>query len=282
MPVSAGTAGSGGFIVFPGGKFVADPASNVVIAGVPPPSPGPYGYPYGNGNFLGLTYDRRYSKWLPVTRPFVTPDEMHYVYPSPDSVYVVSVADGSKVELGAGSHAWTVYDVATEGIYANPLQTSTQAVAGLWLLPFNGAPRQVTAKGFWQAVGGGAAYGFDAPQVPNGAVQSLLRLDLKTAKTSTWVDNLPQYSSVQGFDLDGHPIVSEQTVPVQVVTFNAPNQQVSVYDGSLQNFYLSWGVLADSHGIWMASGNGLYLSIGPRAAIEQVSPVSGPLAGPCI
>jgi hypothetical protein len=86
---------------------------------------------------------------------------------------------------------------------------------------------------------------------------------------------------VQGFDLTGSPIVSEQTAPNQIVVLTGANQQVTIYDGSLPNFFLQWGVFADSHGIWMSSGNGLYLSISARAQIEQVSGISGPIAGPC-
>jgi hypothetical protein len=109
LPISAGTPGSGGFIVFPGGKYVADPKSNVVIPNVPTPSPS---YGYNPGNFFGLTYSRTYSRWLPVPRQFVTPDEAHYVYTSPDSVYVVSVASGAKIELGASlGHPWSVLEV---------------------------------------------------------------------------------------------------------------------------------------------------------------------------
>jgi hypothetical protein len=178
-------------------------------------------------------------------------------------------------------HAWTVLDVESEGVYANPQQTSSQATAGLWLLPFSGAPRQITTKGYWQSVGGGAAYGYSAPAVPLGAVQPLLRLDLKTAKTSTWLDNLPPNSSVMGFDLQGRPIVNVQSTPVQILVLTGVNQQATIFDGSLQNFYVSWGVLADSHGIWLASGSGLYIWTGVIGQIEQVSPVSGPLAGPC-
>jgi hypothetical protein len=281
LPISAGSSGSGGFLVFPGGKFVADPTSNVVIPNVPTPSPtSPYNY--GPGNFFGLSYDRRYSKWLPVPRQLVSPDESHYVYTSSDSVYVVSVANGTKVELGAGmGHGWTVLGVESEGVYANPQQTSSLPPAGLWLLPFSGAPRQITTKGYWQSVGGGAAYGYDAPALPLGAVQPLLRLDLKTGKTSTWVDNLPPNSSVQGFDTQGHPIVNVQSAPMQIVVLTGVNRQVAIYDGSLQNFYLSWGILADRNGIWLASGSGLYMWTGVVGQIEQVSPVSGPMAGPC-
>src|SRR4029077_12659116 len=42
LPISNGQPGSGGFIVFPSAKFVSDPTSNVVIHGIPSPSPGPY------------------------------------------------------------------------------------------------------------------------------------------------------------------------------------------------------------------------------------------------
>lgn len=281
LPISAGSPGSGGFIVFPGGKFVADPASNVVIPNVPTPSPqyGPGGYQ--PGNFFGLTYDRAYSKWLPVPRQLVSPDGARYVYTSPDSVFVVNVVGGAKTELGAGSgHAWNVFDVDSEGVYANAQQTTSLAPAGLWLLPFSGAPHQITATGYWQAVGGGAAYGFEAPSVPTGAVQRLLRLDLKTGATSTWFDNLP-LGNVLGFDVQGHPILSLQGNPQQVVVLTRVNQELILYNGDPPNFYVSWGVMADRNGIWLASGNGLYIHRAGTVQLELVSAVTGPLAGSC-
>ena len=280
LPISAGSPGSGGFVVFPGGKYVADPKSNVVIPNVPTPSPG---YGYNPGNFFGLTYDRTYSRWLPVPRQLVTPDETHYVYTSPDSVYVVSIATGAKVGLGAGmGHAWTVLEVDNQDVYANPQQQTAQPVAGLWLLPFSGAPRQVTTKGYWQAVGGGAAYGFEVPSVPSGAVQALLRLDLKTGTTSTSLNNLPPNSNVLGLDLQGHPIVIEQTSPPQVVVATGSNRRLVISDGSMPNFYVSYGMLADRNGIWLASGTGLFMWTGVVGQMEQVSAVSGPIAGACV
>ncbi len=277
LPISNGQPGSGGFIVFPGGMFVADPASNIVIAGVPTPTPGPYSY---QGNFFGLTYDKAYSKWLPVSRGMVTPDGSRYVYPSSDSVYVVRVAGGPIAELAPRSgHIWTVLYAASDGVYANPLAQTQQAVAGLWFLPFSGSPRQVSTRGYWQAVGGGAAYGYAAPSVPSGAVQSLLRLDLKTGASSTWLADMPSNSNVLGFDFQGRPIVLKQSSPPTVVVVTTPGRTLTLIDGSVQNFYISW-VLADGHGIWMASGDGTYL-FRTGFGLEKVSDVTGPMAGPC-
>jgi hypothetical protein len=277
LPVSNGQPGSGGFIVFPGGKFVADPASNVVVSGVPTPSPGPYGY---QGNFYGLTYDRAYSKWLPVPATMVSPDGSRYVFPSAGSVYVLSAKGGPITELGADSgRGWNIFGVGTEGVYANPQAQGQQAVAGLWLLPFTGSPRQVTTSGYWFTVGRGAAYGYPAPAVPSGAVQSLLRLDLKTGASTVWLPDVPSNSSILGFDFQGNPIVMQQNNPPNLVVVTAPGQTVTLVDGSVQNFYVSW-VLADSHGIWMASGDGTYL-FRTGFGMEKVSDVTGPFAGPC-
>src|SRR6266850_1521656 len=67
LPIYAGGPGSGGFIVFPGGTFVADPRSAVTA---PSPSPGtasppPPGYGQGYAGWYGTTFDVKYAKWLP-------------------------------------------------------------------------------------------------------------------------------------------------------------------------------------------------------------------------
>jgi hypothetical protein len=267
--------------VFPGGNFVPDPASNVVIPNVPSPSPGYYPG-YGQfGNFFGLTYDRPYSKWLPVPRQLVTPDGSKYAYTSPDSVYVVNVVGGAKTELGTGfGHAWQVFEVENDRLYANPQQTTSQAVAGLWVLPFSGAPRQITSKGYWQSVGGGAAYGFEAPGIPQGAVQRLMRLDLRTGVATPWLDNLPPNSQVLGFDLQGHAIMLVQGNSAQAVVLTGRNQTLTMYDGSQPNIFIT-AVLGDRNGIWMASGDGLYIYRTGIPGLERATIVTGPMAGPC-
>jgi hypothetical protein len=266
--------------VFPGGKFVADPASNVVITGIPTPSPGPYGY--YSSNFYGLTYDRRYSKWLPVLRNMVTPDETRFAFGLSDGVYVRNVGGGTTVELGGDGHAWAIYDVESEGVYANPVPTSQQAVAGMWLIPFSGDPRQVTNKGYWQLAGRGFAYGFLAPSVPSGATQSLMRLDLKTGAITQWYTDLPQNANLLGLDLQGRLIVLIQTIGQQVLILAGSNQAITIFDGSATNtnIYVTSAV-TDSNGLWLAMGDGLYLSRA-NGTPEKVSDVSGPIGGPCV
>jgi hypothetical protein len=41
-------------------------------------------------------------------------------------------------------------------------------------------------------------------------------------------------------------------------------------------------VLADTNGVWLASGNGLYIYRTGTEHLEQASVVTGPLAGPCL
>jgi hypothetical protein len=282
LPISGGQFGSGGFVVFPGGQFVADPASIVVIPGVPTPSP-QFGYGYAPSNFFGLTYDRAYSRWLPVPRQFVAPDGSRYVYPSPDSVYAVSVAGGPTLELGQGQgHTWNVLDVENEGVYATVQSNSNVVPAGLWLLPFSGGAVQVVTTGYWHAVGGGAAYGYEAPSAPSGVFQRLMRLDLKTGLISPWFDEKSQ-ALVIGFDARGAPIATLQGNPQLLVLLAAPNAPTFIYDGTpAMNLNLNNGVLADPNGIWVPTGNGLYIFGANTGRLDFVSQVSGPLAGACL
>jgi len=250
----------------------------VIITAIPSPTAGG---PNFYSNFYGLSYDRRYSKWLPVARQFVTPDETRYVFGAPDSIFVVNVADGARTELGKGTgHGWTVLAVTSDGVYANPVQLAAQPLAGIWVLPFSGAPRQVTTKGYWQAVGGGGAFGYAAPSIPAGATQRLVRLDLKSGLITPWFNDLPQYTNVLGFDLQGHPIVFMQGTPQQLLVLTGSNKSVAIWDEAFQNLYVTW-VLADTHGIWLTVSDGIYLWKGEGTPVERASQVTGPIAGPC-
>jgi hypothetical protein len=280
LPISNGQPGSGGFLVFPGGKFVPDAGSNVIITGIPTPGPG--GGSGGYTNFFGLSYDRKYSRWLPVARQFVTPDETRYAFGSPNSIYVVNLANGARTELGTGTgHGWNVLGVTGDGVYANPIQASALPVAGLWLLPFSGTVRQVTTKGYWQAIGGGGAYGYEAPSAPAGATQRLVRLDLKSGAMTVWFDDMPLYGNLLGFDQQGHPIVFAQGTPPQLLILTGASKSVPIWDESLQSLYVT-SVLADSHGLWLAASEGMYLWKGAGVPLERASQVTGPIAGPCL
>lgn len=290
LPVYAGPPGSGGFVVFPGGSFIADPASSVAV-----PSPTPSAVPNGPGygpSTPGLSYDRAFSRWLPVPASWVSPDGSRYAFTGSDGVYVVNVANGTQTELGEG-HAWYVVTVQSQGVYAaNP------NAAGLWLLPFSGTPRQITTAGYWQAATASAAYGTVTSAVPSGASNRIVRLDLKTGATTDWFARPGTISSVTGFDGKGNPILQVSYIngsgneiwittsptnasPIAAVAFNPYNSG---------GFNANGTPIADSHGIWFpgnfngayggpsATGVALYV---PGSGLYWMSSIGGQLAGGC-
>lgn len=294
LPVYAGQSGSGGFLVFPGSTFIADPGSAVAL---PSPSPGstalPQGGPgYGPGGYgsPGLTYDRAYKKWLPVPTSWVSPDGNHYAYIS-DGLYAVNAADGTQTELREGRN-WNIVGVQNAGVYAGD-----QNVGGLWLFPYSGAPRQITTSGYWQAANATAAYGTPTSAVPQGASNAILRLDLATGKSSEWFAPADKQSSVAGFDQHGNPILYVRFLngmgsEIWIVT--GPNSGKAI--AGFVTSYVSYGFnayttpVADSHGIWFAgnysvpytssSANGLALYV-PDAGFYWMSSIGGNLAGGC-
>lgn len=287
LPVYAGPPGSGGFVVFPGGSFIADPNSSVALpSGAATPSP-TAGYGMGGPSYPGLTYDRAYSKWLPVAMSSVSPDGSRFAYAmTAGSIYLQNVSDGSRVELGAGQQ-WTVIGVGADSVYAvNPNG------AGLWQLPYSGSPRQIATAGYWRAVAAGAAYGTPTSAVPQGASNGIIRLDLKTGAITDWFSRGNSQATVVGFDVDGHPIV-------QLYYFNAgpewwlttgpgtgtPIGGTGQYGGNRPNF--QGAPVGDSQGIWFpgyapnaGAGFALYVS-GSQPGLYWMSNIGGQLAGPC-
>lgn len=294
LPVYAGQPGSGGFVVFPGSSFIADPGSAVTL---PTPSPGstpvPQGGPgYGPGGygFPGLTYDRAYKKWLPVPTNWVSPDGNHYAYLS-DALYAVNVADGKQTELRAG-RTWNIVGVQNVGVYAGD-----QNVGGLWLFPFSGTARQITTGGYWQAATSTAAYGTLTSAVPQGANNVINRLDLATGKSTEWFAKADTQSSVAGFDQHGDPILnvrylSGQGTEIWIVSGADSGIAISGWVTG----YTSYGFnsyntpIADSHGIWFAgnystpysnvNASGLALYV-PGSGFYWMSGINGQLAGGC-
>lgn len=294
LPVYAGGPGSGGFVVFPGATFVPDPNSAVIAPSPSPGSPSPppnpyYGYPQG---WWGTTYDRAYTRWLPVPRNWVTPDGTRYAYPGVGGVYVQDIVKGTNVELGEGQ-AWSVLDVESEGVYA-----TSPPGAGLWLLPFSGAVTQITAVGYWQGVAAGAAYGTETSAVPQGATNTIIKLDLKTHTTTPWFSRTAAQSRVLGFDGQGDPIIAASGnnpgsgggsayggtetwittgpnlgVPIAVFMYGPYNQQ--------SGFAPNGPVVADSHGLWF-SGNGAIVLYVTGSGWYSMATLGAQVAGACV
>jgi len=278
LPIYAGGPGSGGFIVFPGGSFIADPRSAVTV---PSPSPGaasptPPQYGPGYQGWYGMTYDRAYSRWLPVSYLWVTPDGTRYAYPgTPDGIYVQNITNATQTELGGGK-SWSILDLEAGGVYA-----TTGSTGGLWLLSLSGSITQITSTGYWQAVGGGYAYGTPTSSVPQGAANTVIRVDLKTGATVDYFTYPSQQSSVAGFDSLGRPVIYVQGPNGLAIYLGlAPGRVSFLANLSGTNFWPSGPPVADSHGLWLAGGIGIALYV-DGVGWYQMSNIGGQLAGGC-
>ena len=293
LPVYAGPPGSGGFIAFPGGAFIADPSSSVTVpasspGATPTPQNGP-GPGYGQG--YGLSYDYQYSHWVPVATNQVSPDGSRYAYTTTNGIYVVNVASGTQAELGEG-HAWSIVGVQSDSVYAGDPNAG-----GLWQLPLSGSPSQITKSGYWRAATSTAAYGTATSAVPQGATNSIIRLDLKTGAITDWFTRSGSQSAVSGFDGKGNPIISVNYLngsgsEIWIATSSTTASPIagfssSPYGGS--SGFNSWATpVADSHGVWFAgnyatygnqaSGVALYV---PGSGFYWMSSIGGQLAGGC-
>lgn len=279
LPIDQGPSGSGGFIAFPNGTYTADPRSAVNLpAGLPSPVA-----QFGGNQNTGITYDHTHARWLPVPPNWVAPDGSRYVYPGLQSIHVVSTADNSFTELGAGK-AWFVMSVDAQGVYA-----TIQQAAGLWYLPWTGAAQQIIATGYWQAVGFGAAWGSPAPALPNGVTNPITRLDLKTGVSVPWfaLDGSP--SQVVGFDNSGAPLIVVTSHPGQGYNHTylwwvpAVGEGIAIAilnDGGPSSFAPNFPPISDAHGIWFGSQQGIFLFV-PKDGWYLASRFSGQLAGRC-
>jgi hypothetical protein len=275
LPIYAGGPGTGGFVAFPNGNFIADPRSAV---SVPSPSPGgPTPQPqYGYSGWFGTWYDRAYSRWLPAPYRWVTPDGTRYAYPGrPDGIYVQNVTNGTQVELGEGTF-WQVLDVDSAGVYA-----VTGSTGGLWRLTFSGTVTQIVSTGYWQAVGGGFAYGTPTAQVPQGATNTILRLDLRNGSTTEYFSVQSMQSSVPGMDGAGNPIIYVSGPNVfDVFIATAPYTATRIASLNGTNFWPNTPPIPDRHGLWFSGGNGIALYV-QGVGWYKMSAIGGSLAGGC-
>jgi hypothetical protein len=293
LPVYAGPPGSGGFIVFPGGKFIADPNSNVTVPATSPTAP-PVGGPgpgYGQG-YGSLSYDHQFSRWVPVPPNQVSPDGSRYAYTTGNGIYVVNVATGTQTELGDGQ-SWSIAAVLSDGVYAGDPNAG-----GLWLLAFSGTTKQITKTGYWRAATSTAAYGTATSAVPQGASNSIIRLDLKTGATQEWFSRPGSQSGVSGFDGNGHAIISVSYLngsgtEIWIATGATSASPIAGFTnqqyGGSSGFSSYSTPVADSHGVWFAgnyqapygqSSTGVALYV-PGSGFYWMSSIGGQLAGGC-
>jgi hypothetical protein len=258
---------SGGFVSFPGAAFAPDSGATGLTT------------PFGPG---WVSFDGPMRRWLPADRPMVSPDGATYVYGTlrnGNEYHAVDVTTGADTKLWGSDQFFRV--IGLDNTYAYGMLDSSGG-AHLWKLPLDGSQAvQLRVNGTWQSVNGGAAWGTGANSLPAGAPFSLQRLDLQSNAVSTWVQ-LSGPGSLVGFD-KGAPIVQAggpggdvMVVPSQGVQ-QAVARNFSFLNGSDGRDHLP--ALGDAHGIWLAGGDGIYLSV--NGVASKQSSVQAYLAGPC-
>ncbi len=286
LPVYVGPPGSGGFVVFPGNTYISDPTSAVVTptpspeaSATPTPPPG-----YGPG-YSGLSYDRQFSKWVPVPPTQLAPDGVHYAFVLSGQIYGHDLRDSSTKEL-AGAHSWSVIGVSNNGAYATVVNQ-----AGLWFVPFSGAtPSQLTNSGFWQAASSAAVYGTVESAVPQGVANQIIQFDLTTNRVTNYFKREGATTTVMGIDARGQAILQ--------VGYFSGQYYAEVWVGGVplfgsgSGFNLAGAVFADGHGVWFpmnynppyqlgsAAGIVLYVTGGPLYWMTSYSGIQ--IGGACV
>jgi hypothetical protein len=272
----------GGFIDFPSGAFTPDPSA--------PRIPG--------------YYDRAVSKWLPVPRNLVARDGLHYAYttggigqtPGPLRLHVVDAASGvDKVIPLALSDQQTywVADYAPEGIY---IESGWEVARyGSWRVdPIKGTLTDLGKQEHVVDDGTGHAWVavFDARD-PHPARSGMTgdplpnevgRRDLKTGTLEVWFYKPGFNVAPSGAFVNGgllvwvEPSISDTSIERRHEYWlaGAPgmSHRIAYIEGGS-------GSIADRHGIWMGSIDGLYL-ITPDGNTKLVSNLRGDPGNGCV
>jgi hypothetical protein len=282
VPVAGFNPGTGGFVNFPGGRFTADPGSNVPL-------------PANTVTTGAYMYDRAFSRWLPVARDWVSPDGTHYAFSDRDgAVHVVDVATGSDRQLVGSTgtldpaRRWTVLDYENDAVYLGASPRQGGFPSGLWAVDLaRGNVRQLSDHGFWQIVNGEAAWG--SPDMGGaasaGAAATLLRVDLKSGATSTWFDAGEGQLVLLGVDTQGPLVMITKAQETEAWLVSAPGSARKVYSGPSQDVPGSLRVsgtgVRDAHGLWLGSPDGLLLFV-QGAEFKRMSSAGGWVGGPCL
>jgi hypothetical protein len=270
LPVSWNSSAQkgGGFLSFPSASFAPDSAASGLTTPLGPAL---------------VSYDLPMRRWVPVDRPMVSPDGATYVYGAArngNENHAVAVRTGADTKLWGSDRSFRV--IGLDNTYAYGMLDSP-AGAQLWKLPLDGSQAvQLKVNGTWQFVNRGAAWGTGSASLPQGAPFSLQRLDLQTNTVSTWMQ-LTGPGRLVGFDANGAPIVQVGGPGGDVIMAPSQGTQRSV----AHNFYFGQGTdgiahlmaLGDAHGIWLAGGDGIYLSVDGVPSHQSLA--KGYLAGPC-
>jgi len=290
---AAGPASSpGGFIEFPSATVTPDPASASVDSIFRP----------GRellGSLDRLYYDRVFLRWLPVSSNAVSPDGTHYAYTdrlanaetTRATLHVVDVKTGVDVAFDGG--AWLtpyiVLDYETDGLYV-AIGSEAGITALLVMNPTTGDVRTVANTPHIQASAGSKAFwvGTVNPADPHPIVgltaepDQIDRLNLVDGTRVAWFYRPGSTVAVVGQDLGGHPIVAVSGYngqPTEFVVLLDPATQRSIVKGLDIPAGLG-GPIADRHGVWFGSQEGIYLD-SDTSGFEKASSQGGYPANGC-
>ena len=298
----------GGFITFPQGIAVTDPAGvitsdNVQQELVTKATP----QLHGTG---GPFYDLAMKRWVPSAPGLTSPDGTHYAYSrmgassaDPIVVHIVDVAHGSEITVSVtmpapaaavGAH---VVDFDGAAVYLVSDQFERFPM-GVWRLDLaTGALHQLTDVGGVILVQNGVVWaGSIDPRDPNPPrpprsgelFDALLRVDLATGQKTTWYYAPGKAVALRGLDSSGLPVIATADGPdydyghgpiLLIPAPGDPGQQIVPPGGGFSN------PQADHGRLWFGNDRGIYLYTsagglqkvfaisGDQATIEFVQPV---------
>jgi hypothetical protein len=230
----------------------------------------------------GRSFDRAFSRWLPVGRQAVSPDGTHYAFTELGKqdqfvIHVVDVASGQDRTFPITASAAgimpqnVVFDYAAEGIYL--VQAFEGPIPGMWLFdPANASIRQVTKVSVEVNAGRGTFWIDDLNPADPNPVKSYMRilpnqiwrLDLQSGHRVIWLDRPGTGLAVIGIDAQDRPLIRavhdgrNNLDPTAELLLSLDDAlQRSVFKGAIAAS-LSGGI-TDEHGVWFGSPQGIYL-----------------------
>lgn len=261
----------GAFITFPSASMAIDPSGKA-----------------------GAYFDLAFKRWLPVRREDVSPDGTHYAYVGilDNLLHVVNVTDGKEriFSLDAVGDNY-VFAYASEGIY---MTFGFEGLHGLSLVdPNTGASRPVPQVMTPGAIGAGGVVWFSEvnpadPRPINTASSAgilsdqVTRIDVKSGTKTPWLYRPGVGLSVVGLDAHGHPLINVvnkwMDPSTDLLIAPDPTSQKTILTGPLVGTL--GGSIADSHGVWFDSPQGIYLYT-EAGGLQKVSNQPGFLANGC-
>jgi hypothetical protein len=245
----------------------------------------------------GGYFDRAFNRWLPVTRESVSPDGTHYAQVDMGSglLRIVDIASGKDRSFPLSSiNANVVLDYSADGIY---MTFGFEGLHGLRLIdPVTGFGRDVPGVGSPQASGGGGVFwvGEVNPADPHPIVtgasvgimgtlaNQITRVDVKSGARTQWLYRPGTGIGVVGLDIRGHLLInlveSWGTKTVEFLIAPDSKSHWSIYKGPVAGTL--GGAIADSHGVWFGSTQGIYL-YSDTGGLQKVSNQPGYPANGC-